>query len=221
MMFCSARNYSLLRAVGVIYMFHIHMFMFESRISEIFGNVRKVKRYEVVTMLIPSRHVTSCTLVEFYCRFEWTYCLHLQDRKVSRSLIKLVPIYRERCFALSLIHSTIETGPLKPVFPTSVAPDLSVPPIGSFRALISLSSPLIQNGPFRGHRFFTVSSCVGIAASFIPLCVLFLPRLAYISTLKMEAAYSSKTSVGVYQTTLHHMPEDSFKKVKLFLCLTN
>jgi hypothetical protein len=149
------------------------------------------------TMLTSSRHVTSCTLIEVYCRFEWTYCLRLQDRRISWALKKLVRIYRERYFALSPIHSAVEIGPLRPLFHISVAPDLSVTPIGSFRAIIYPILHFYKTALSGATGFSLRLTCVGsfraaIPASFIPVSVLFLPRLAYISTLKVEAACSPK-----------------------------
>jgi hypothetical protein len=113
-----------------------------------------------VTVLTPSRHVTSCTLVEVYCRFEWTYCLCLQDRTVIWSLIKQVRINRERCFALSPIHSAIETDLLRPLFPISVAPDLTVTQIGSFQSPYFSNLSTYTKRPFQGlqvfHCFFSL-----------------------------------------------------------------
>jgi hypothetical protein len=37
--------------------------------------------------------------------------------------------------------------------------------------------------------------------------------LSYCSTLKVEAVYSSETSVNLYQTTFHHVPENNTVQV--------
>jgi hypothetical protein len=43
----------------------------------------------------------------------------------------------------------------------------------------------------------------------LAVCILLVACLAYFSTLKMDAVYSSEMSVNFYQTTWHHIPEDS------------
>jgi hypothetical protein len=45
--------------------------------------------------------------------------------------------------------------------------------------------------------------------SSLPIYQYFSSRLTYTFTLKMEAEGSSETLVTLYQTTRHHIPEDS------------
>jgi hypothetical protein len=51
-------------------------------------------------------------------------------------------------------------------------------------------------------------------------CFLLVARLAFTSTLKMEAASSSEMSVNACQTTWYHIPKDSTLRRQIYLLFT-
>jgi hypothetical protein len=69
--------------------------------------------------------------------------------------------------------------------------------------------------PLRLNVMRMLPNMLKVNRALFAACFMWASSLAYSSTVKMEVAYSSKTSVDFQQTTLHYIPEDRTLKIGL------